>query len=383
MRILIVTDTYYPRVNGVAKSIKSFYDEYVKQGHEVVILAPDYSGVGESEMVIRVDANPLKFSPEDRLPVINSETKRLIKYAFERFKPDVVHTQTPFTLGIYVAREARKRGIPLVHTYHTFFEAYLPLYFKWIPKFMHKAISKYFSRWFCNLHDMIVAPSTAMAEVLKSYGITSGVTVIPTGIDIVPFGKGNGARGRKFLNYPSDTPLMLTVGRVAHEKNLYFLLDVLEATLKYFPDMKLIIAGQGPAEEDLLEELGKRKLCGSVMRVGLLPIEKLADLYAAADVFVLASKTETQGLVLVESLAAGTPCVAVAAMGVKDFHEDVLLSTAEVSMFVRRILEVSVRPVSYFKKTCKESAKNWTAEVTANKMIGMYYNLTGLAEEIK
>lgn len=388
MKILFVTDTYYPRINGVAKSIQSFADELTRQGNVVTIVAPDYGktvprATKNYVKIVLVPSKPVKFSPEDRLPIINGETRQTVKNLLDEWKPDIVHTHTPFSLGWYVALEARKRHIELVHTYHTHFEAYLPLYFKWIPKVTHRFISKHFSRIFCNLHDKIIAPSSAMVKVLSGYGITAKTYVLPTGIDIKPFNKGTRELGRKALGVTDDTKILLTVGRVALEKNIPFLLTILTDVLAKGIKAKLVIAGQGPALQYIKDLVYELELDEDVIWIGLLPLDKLADLYAAADAFVISSKTETQGLVLVEAMAAGTHCIAMDLMGIHDFNISLrgvtLCPEDDEEYFLNAVLlhtRCSERSRKLFSQDAKLAAEEWTVEKMGKRLEEVYNYFT-------
>lgn len=378
MHIGIVTDTYLPRVNGVVQSIRTFTQQFRKRGHKVTIMAPAFPEIKEPEQDIwRFPSRYLFFNPEDRLPKPNDPVSRKMLLQIPDLKLDIIHTQTPFALGIAVAKLARKLKIPSVHTYHTLFEAYMPLYFPYIPAFMGKWFARSFSRKFCNWHTQVVVPSTAIAQVLKEYGVKSPIAIIPTGTDLTPFQKVDGERMRKKMGFGPDQPLLLTMGRVAHEKNIPFLFDVLERLKN--KQAKLVIAGQGPALEDVKAISRQRKLGDRVMFVGLLSKEDWADLYAAADLHLLASVTETQGLVLTEAMAAGTPCVAVAAMGVKDVMAGggglaVPLDVAQFTDAVDRMLS-DKKFYKEKKDECKTQAKLWSAEAKAEQMLANYQQL--------
>ena len=186
----------------------------------------------------------------------------------------------------------------MVATYHTLFEEYLQHYAKLIPASWLRGQARGFSRRQCNALDAVVVPSTAMRERLDSYGVTSPLHVLPTGIPMVQFAGGDGARFRRQFGIAEARPMALFVGRVAHEKNIGFLLEALVHALKARPDTLLVIAGEGPAMADLKAQTVALGVEASVQFIGYLDRKQaLPDCYAAADVFVFASRTETQGLV--------------------------------------------------------------------------------------
>jgi glycosyltransferase involved in cell wall biosynthesis len=206
----------------------------------------------------------------------------------------------------------------VVHTYHTLFETYVHHYVKSIPENLGRYLVHQGSRTFCNRHDHVITPSRAMAKVLRHYGVKVPISIIPTGINLVPFKKARGAHMRHQLGFSLRTPLLLNMGRVSGEKNIPFLLDVMEELRATPSKAKLVIAGEGPGLKSLKAECGRRNLNDRVLFVGYVTGQDWLDLLAAADLLLLASLTETQGLVLTEAMAAGTPCVAVGAMGVRD-----------------------------------------------------------------
>jgi glycosyltransferase involved in cell wall biosynthesis len=175
------------------------------------------------------------------------------------------------------------------------------------------------SRKECDGVTAVIAPSSAMKSTLEAYGVTSPVHIIPTGLNLADFAHCDGPAFRARHGIPPARPVMAYVGRVAFEKNLDFLLAVTEAVRAHLPDVLLVIAGEGPARASLERSVAKRGLAGNVTFVGYLERRtELPACYCAADAFVFASKTETQGLVLLEAMALGVPVVGLAEMGTQD-----------------------------------------------------------------
>lgn len=378
MNICIVTDTYLPRVNGVVQSIRSFAREIRSQGHRVFIMAPKFPDYKDEETDIwRFPSHFIFFDPEDRIgnPFL-AESRELAKRLTE-MKVDIIHTQTPFTLGMTALWWSRKFKVPIVHTYHTLFEAYVHHYIRFIPEFAGRWLAGEVSRWYCNRHDLTIVPSSSIYDTLKGYGIRKPLKVLATGIDLSPFaGTLEGPRMRKEMGFADDEPMLLTMGRVAHEKNLPFLFDVMEKLRARQPKARLVICGQGPALEDIKAECSKRKLDDKVVFKGYLNRKDWADLYAAADLHLLASVTETQGLVLTEAMAAGTPCVAVAAMGVKDVMAGGggLAVNLDVEEFTAAVVKMLTDKKLYAEKVAeaKVQAKEWSIQNKARMMLETY-----------
>ncbi len=230
-----------------------------------------------------------------------------------------MHVQTPFVAHAVGVRWARMHGVPVVETWHTHFEEYFHHYVPFLPRRLLRAAARSISRRQCNALDRVIVPSPAMEQVLREQGVTQPLTVLPTGIDRREFARGDGAAFRRRHGIAADRPLLLYVGRVAHEKNIDFLLDMLVDLRPQLPDVLLVLAGEGPAVPRLRRRVRALGLEDATLFVGYLRRDgELQDCYAAGDLFVFASRTETQGLVLLEALALGVPVVAVAELGTRE-----------------------------------------------------------------
>jgi glycosyltransferase involved in cell wall biosynthesis len=235
---------------------------------------------------------------------------------------DLVHVQTPFAAHYAGMRIARELGVPCVATYHTFFEEYLYHYVPFAPRSLMRALARAFSRRQGNELDALVVPSRAMLSALAAYGVRSPMTVIPTGIRPGELAGGHGAAFRRAHGIPVERPLLVHIGRVAFEKNIEFLLHMLAHVRVRHPDVLLLIVGEGPALPRLKSLVRSLRLDDLVRFVGYLDRNSsLLDCYRAGDVFVFASQTETQGLVLLEAMALGVPVVSIAEMGTLDILE--------------------------------------------------------------
>lgn len=316
MRILMVSDVYFPRVNGVSTSIETFRRSLADCSVAVRLVVPRYADEVSEDAIVRVAGRPLPGDPEDRLVGWRAMHRSVLEAAADC---DLIHIQTPFVAHYAGLAAARRLGLPVIATYHTLFEEYLQHYAPWLPAGWLQGQARAFSRRQCNALDAVVVPSTAMRERLTDYGVTVPLHVLPTGIPLNRFAAGVGGAFRHRHGISPRRPLALFVGRVAHEKNIGFLLEALLAARRRCPEVQLLIAGEGPAMPALRAQVGKLGLQGAVHFIGYLDrVRELPDCYAAADVFVFASRTETQGLVLLEAMAAGLPVIALAAMGTVD-----------------------------------------------------------------
>ena len=317
----MLSDVYFPRVNGVSTSIQTLRRALADAGHASVLVAPDYPGAVAERDTVRVPGWQIPRDPEDRLM-----HPRALAAALDALDPagfDLVHIHTPFLAHRAGVRWARRHGLPCVETYHTLFEEYFHHYLPFLPKAWLAAAARRISRKECDGVTAVIAPSSAMKQALLAYGVTSPVHVIPTGLRLADFADCDGAAFRVAHGIAPERPVMAYVGRVAFEKNLDFLLRVTEAARRERPDVLLLIAGEGPARRSLERAVAARGLAGNVRFVGYLEREtELPACYCAADAFVFASKTETQGLVLLEAMALGVPVVALAEMGTQDVLQD-------------------------------------------------------------
>jgi 1,2-diacylglycerol 3-alpha-glucosyltransferase len=343
LRIGIFTESYRPVINGVATSIEVYKNELRKNGHQVYIFAPDFPGYdADDEFVIRCDSFTI---PGYRDYPIAYPLPGKVLSRVKSIDLDVIHAQTPFSLGHIGFHIADRLGLPRVYTYHTLYVEYA----HYAP-FQRRSVRNFLmtlSRNFCNRASRVLTPSTAIKHILESYGVNRQITVLPTGIDVGFFENLHKGWARKKYGISNDAPVVLFAGRLAREKNIDFLLRAYKEVATAMPASRFLIVSGGPDEARLRGISDDLGLSSNVIFCGYLPREELAKCYADADVFMFASKTETQGLVLMESLAAGTPVVAVNAMGVTDFIKDgyngILLNENE-SEFTAAVLALLSNP---------------------------------------
>ena len=377
MKILFISDVYFPRINGVSTSIQTFRHNLHLLGHTVHLIAPDYLIPSEDETgIMRVPAKSLPFDPEDRLMSYRWVMKNLDQLRGERY--DIIHIQTPFVAHYLGTKLSRLLSIPCVETYHTFFEEYLHHYIPLVPKILMRLIAKRYSRHQGNGLDGMVVPSHPMLEILKSYGVTTHAEVIPTGIEPASFMLGDGVAFRNKYSIPQNRPVLLFVGRVAHEKNIGFLLHVLNLVKNGIPEVLFVIAGEGPARKTLEHQVQDLGLSESVMFIGYLDRNtELNDCYRAADIFIFSSRTETQGLVLLEAMAQGLPVVSTAEMGTRDVLREglgVWIANEELPDFSEKVVKMlrDADARRSLSETGRNYAHGWSASMQAERMLAFY-----------
>ena len=318
LHVLMLSDVYFPRVNGVSTSIQTFRGTLAGLGVRVTVVAPDYpaadSAADTTDGILRLPSHAVPLDPEDRLMRWSSLADLDRRLANADF--DLVHVQTPFAAHYAGLRLARARGIPCVATYHTHFEEYLFHYVRFLPKSALRLAARALARRQCNALDAVVVPSQPMAATLRDYGVAKPLHVIPTGLPESQFLRGDGQRFRETWDIAPERKVALFVGRAAFEKNIGFLLEMTALARRQRPNLMLVIAGEGPALPALRRQAAALGIDDHVRFVGYLPRDgALRDCYAAANVFTFASHTETQGLVLLEAMAIGLPVLAIPALG--------------------------------------------------------------------
>ena len=378
MNILFISDVFFHLVNGVSTSINTFATELRALGHQVTLIAPSYTDEDkQEEWIIRVPSHKIYFDPEDRLMNFG-KLKALLPWIRDKHF-DVIHIHTPFTAHYIGIHFGKKLDIPVVETYHTFFEDYLHHYLPFIPQFISRKLARTISRRQCNAVDGIVSPSKPMLDVLKQYGIKTPAEVVATGLDDSSFANVDGEHFRMSHDIPLTQPMLLFVGRVAHEKNIGFLLEMHVELIKNHPDSLLVITGEGPAEESIKQSIEKLGISNKVRMIGYLDRgHELIACYKAADIFVFASKSETQGLVLLEAMAQGTAVVAIAELGTKSIlieGEGVLIAKDDINDFADKVsilLSDAPKRQMIGKKGRQYAQEKWTAGILAKKVAKFY-----------
>jgi glycosyltransferase involved in cell wall biosynthesis len=373
----MISDVYFPRINGVSTSINTFKDELESLGHQVTLIVPHYNATEDTDpTIIRIPSRYLPLDPEDRAMRWGKIFKLLETLAQSHY--DILHIQTPFIAHYVGVSLAKKLGIPRVETYHTYFEEYLYHYVPFLPKSWMKYVARRYTKTQCNDLDAVIVPSSAMKEVLQQYGVNAMTEVLPTGIELEKFHDGDGDRFRRKYNIPFDRPTLVFIGRVAFEKNIDFLLHVVDKVRQTIPDVLLLIAGEGPSLSHLKHMAKNLHLNDNVLFLGYLDRKKeLLDCYACGDAFVFASNTETQGLVLLEAMALGVPLVSTAVMGTKDIlaaKKGALVCNESIDEFGDAVITLLADKQLREKlsKEALEYVKTWSALSMAEKLVSFY-----------
>lgn len=389
LRPLIVSDVYFPRVNGVSTSIRSFREDLARLGVHATLVVPDYgSGAAQAQEpdLVRVAARVVPFDPEDR--IMRWRALRLALTGVPRSACDLVHIQTPFLAHYAGLKLARERRVPVVATCHTYFEDYLHHYMPMLPGFAGAWLARTVMTRQLNAVDAVVSPSEPVRRRLQEYGVTRPIHVIPTGMTADRFERGSRQRFREQFGFAADARIVLNVGRVAHEKNLGFLLRMFRTVASRDARAVLVIAGEGPARAALQAQAEQLGIGTRTRFIGNLDRERtLNDCYAAADVFVFASRTETQGLVLLEAMAQSRPVVSTACLGTRSVLATgsgacvVDESEPEFAAAVCAVLKDRERARDMGERSCAW-ARQWGSDRLATRMAELYAELHAAAPPV-
>ena len=318
MRIALFTNNYLPFCGGVTISVETLRRGLEASGHEAWVFGPRLTGTEDASVkVVRYPSIPVATYPEFALAVPYS---RRIERLVSALAFDVIHAHHPFLLGPAARRLARRTRRPLIFTYHTRYEKYA--HYVPLPLRLVQAAALRISAGFAAQADAVLAPSAVIRDELHARGVRTPIAVVPTGVDLERFRPGDRETARRSLGVGQGEPLVLYVGRLDREKSVDRVLGAFERVASTLPAARLVLVGQGTEAERLRRTAASLPVAERIRFLGLRPHDSLAECYQAADVFLFASETETQGLVLAEAAACGLPAVAVDAPGCDEVVRD-------------------------------------------------------------
>ena len=381
MRICIFTNTFLPHVGGVARSVRTFLEDFRRMGHRVLVIAPEFpEGPAPRSIERSVERVPAwqKFNGSDfsvSLPLGAALSERVAQ-----FQPDILHAQHPFLLGDTALRLGAMHGVPVVFTHHTLYEQYTH-YVPFDSAPLQAFVSELATR-FANCCQGVIAPSDSLAALMAERGVTAPVRVIPTGIDTRKFAAAAREPWRRKLGLQRDEVLIGHVGRLAVEKNLPFLAQALTRTLAREPRARVLIVGDGPAREEIEAIFARRRVSQRVHFAGKLTGDPLREAYAAMDLFAFSSQSETQGMVLAEAMSAGSPVVALDASGARDVVRDRvngrLLPADATPETMARTLTRAVREPELrarWREGARSTAEEFDRRLSARSALSFYREL--------
>jgi len=378
MKIGIFTECYKPVMNGVVVSVETFKKALEEKGHEVFVFTSDNEDAVSEPNVYRFPAivDPKKRVYPVLVPSIEMQKTYLPEDVIKQL--DIIHAQHMFTAGRLARYAAKRYNKPLIYTYHTLIADYT--HYAGIFSKVVQIYLKNMSKRFCNSCDQLITPSKSMKKILLGYGIKTPIEVVMTGIDPKAYKRvselANQQLREKYRIDKKDT-ILLYLSRIAKEKNIDFLFKSFVKIKKAYPACHLLMVGGGPEEQWCKARVKQLKIDKSVTLTGMLPKEEANEAFGMADLFTFPSVTETQGIVVAEAMASGTPPVAVGKMGPTDLihdGEDGYLTKLDIKDFTDKVLKLlkddDLR--ERFAKAGLKRIKEFSTETSTNQLIGLY-----------
>lgn len=375
MKIAMMTNNFLPYIGGVPISIQRLSDGLRREGHEVTVFAPTYKEQSEDCDIMRYHS--LITGIVNGASVPNSFDRR-IEREFVKGGFDVIHVHHPMMIGWTAVYLSQKYNVPLVLTYHTRYEQYL----HYIKASCFRRVVPFYMRNYMKFCDMVFAPTPLMQDYLYQIGCETPVRVLPTGISNDSFWPDEGMAStlrRRFLGDDVNGPkyLFCTVARLAKEKNLEFLFRVLSdrKRTKGESDFRFVLVGEGPEEKHLRALATRLDLEKEIYFAGRIPNREIKNYCCAADLFLFSSLSETQGIVLLEAMAAGTPVIAVKATGVSDIVVNGVngfMTDVSENVFAKTLDAVLEMPRGHLEKGALDTARKYQVQDIARCAIGYY-----------
>jgi glycosyltransferase involved in cell wall biosynthesis len=318
VKVALFTNNYLPFRGGVTTSVETLRRGLDARGHEAWVFAPRFPGaVDAGARIVRYPSLPAATYPEFSVAVPWSR-RVAARVRAERF--DVFHAHHPFLLGPLARRLARRDRRPLVFTYHTRYDKYA--HYVPLPRRLVAAAAVGISTRFAARADAVIAPSALIRDELAARGVRTPIAVVPTGVELGRFAPGDVVAARRALGLSPDDRVLLYVGRLDREKSVGRILAAFERVAGTVPRARLVLVGHGTEADTLRREARALPAGDRIVFLGVRPHEALVECYRAADLFVFASETETQGLVLAEAAACGVPAVSVSGPGCDEVVRD-------------------------------------------------------------
>lgn len=373
MRIFFVTNNYTPYSGGVVQSITATAQELRTQGHAVFIITLDFLGTqhNDPDYIIRI-ACPIKFRYKKNYMAIPWRPTHAIKKLIEQYKPDVIHVHHPFLLGTRAVHAARTYNIPCVFTHHTLYEEYA--HYIPVPSIFIRPLIRTAVRIFCNKVQAIIAPSSYVKNYLQSQNIKTPIFVIPSPLRKC-FSNTNNKKEKKDAHFFE----LLLVTRFVPEKNVPFVFGI----MNLLPDnFRITLAGYG-SDEEKLQTLAFDALQFSPERVCFVHKpnqEQLLELYRTADLFIFPSTTDTQGIVLAESMSQGLPVIALDGPGQRDIIENgengFITTSAQKTAEIIIKISADKKLYNHLVNGTRKTAQHYSTKVIIQKLLRLYNSIT-------
>ena len=392
MRIGIFSETYVPYISGLVTSELMLKKALEKQGHEVYVVTANLESFkynyDEEERVLKIPGIPTGIYDSRMTSIYPIPAVNKIK----SWKLDVIHSQTEFAIGTFARLIAKQYNIPLVHTYHTMYEDYIYYITKGYFEKSSKKLVEYLTKFYCDktATELIVPTSKTYKLFKEKYKVEKNINIIPTGIEVERFYKESInlkelLELKKTLNIGKKDFVLLFVGRLGEEKNVEFLIKAHKELVKEDPNIKLIIVGDGPDKEKYEELTSKLELEKNIIFTGKAAWEEMPYYYHIADVFVTASKTETQGLTVIEAMASNLIPVcmkdeAFESMITDELNGLLFKNQEEYEDIILRLYDDS-NELERLDKQARIQAESYSSKFYADKVLAVYQRAIKEKEE--
>lgn len=386
MKIGLFTDSYPPYINGVSTSVYSLREALKKLGHNVYIVTVNDSIIkheyDEKEKILRIPGIPIGIYDYRLSEIYPISTVKIIK----KWNLDIIHSHTEFGIGIFARILSKKFKIPLVHTYHTLYEDYTHYITHNHFDKLSKKIVKDLTKVYCvKTAKETIVPTEKIYKLFKEkYMITKNINVIPSGIDIERFFEENVDKEKveqikeKYGITKKDFTIIF-VGRLAPEKNIEFLLNSQQKLIeKKINNIKLLIVGDGPDRENYINISRKLNIFDKVIFTGKIPQEEIQYYYQCANAFVTASNSETQGLTIIEAMAAGVVPICVNDMAFIDMLPRTTLFSNQdeyINQLITFYRDENLR--NEYKVKIRKKAEEYSSLTYAQRVLNVYYEVLG------
>lgn len=376
MRIGMLADAYKPHVSGVTSYISLNKRALEAAGHDVYVFTfggDDY--VDDEPNIVRTRGFPIVDTGLFISVRFSTQAQKLLRTM------DLVHVHHPFTSGRLAIRYCKPEGIPIIFTNHTRYDLYVQAYLPVIPEALGDAFLRAYLPPFCRACDLVIAPSRGLRDVLRRLGVDAPIEVVPNGVDIDPFRYPVKTIPREQLGFKPTDVVLTYMGRLGPEKNLVFLLRAFAGLTKTYDQVRLLVIGDGPEKDNLMDRAGYMGIADRVVFTGMIPYRELPAYLSMADAFVTASITEVHPLSVIEAMAAGLPVVGIASPGISDTVEDgvtgLLAPEEDLAVFTAKLTRMVVESESRARMShrAREAVEAFSIKHTTEVMLTHYERL--------
>lgn len=385
LKIGLFTDTYPPYINGVSTSIETLKKALEELGHTVYVVAIGQDAItynyDEKNKILKVPGIPIGLYDYRITSIYPIKIINKVK----SWDLDIIHSHTEFSMGIFARLFAKQCNIPLVHTYHTMYKDYT-YYISRNHKFFDLGCKKaveYLSKFYCdNTADALIVPTTKTYHLFREeYHYNKDIYIVPTGIDAKRFYKENidkekKEQVRKKLGYKKNDFVVIFIGRMAQEKNIEFIIEIAFILKKKKTNIKFLLVGDGPDKEKYQNISKKKNLEENITFAGRIPWEETPLYYHNANLFISCSKTETQGLTVIEAMASSLPSICINDpafnMAVIDDLNGKFFETAEEAAQIIEELQKDKKQLTVLAKQATLIGNKYSLHEFGNNIIEVY-----------